>query len=237
MQDLINAAKEVPYIGVPIITWYTSPKGDKYLAGYNGKTNYSLSKSRAIHSLYISNDLMHFNKTVEMRMTLCEGIKYAVVMTVTEEVLFKSNLTDIVALIVEGFATQVSEVDTEFTRDEWYNIILSYFRGENKVKTSSEMKGFIPSEVFLDEIVHTPSVAKMSFDLPGMKAQISPPCGCFSNQVSYFIFLRDSIMHLNDFHKEWTREKIADWLDELHDSGKVNLEFSPWDEGEEENEV
>jgi len=43
--------------------------------------------------------------------------------------------------------------------------------------------------------------------------------------------IRNIIIHLNDDIK-WSREKIADWLDELHDSGQVNIEFQPWDEGD-----
>ena len=32
------------------------------------------------------------------------------------------------------------------------------------------------------------------------------------------------IIHLND-KVHWTREQIADWLDELADSGQINIDF------------
>lgn len=63
----------------------------------------------------------------------------------------------------------------------------------------------------------------LSNELPGMSAVVEYPCAgeeCMRVPTS----LRTVIIHLNDIHK-WTRENIADWLDELHDSGKINIEF------------
>ena len=36
--------------------------------------------------------------------------------------------------------------------------------------------------------------------------------------------LLDCIIHLNDIH-EWTRERIADWVDSLEDKEGLNLSF------------
>lgn len=71
----------------------------------------------------------------------------------------------------------------------------------------------------------------LSYALPGMTARVEMPAECLSEHGSKYKVLRSAVMHLNDSHK-WSREKIADWLDELHDSGAVNLEFQPWEEGE-----
>lgn len=72
-------------------------------------------------------------------------------------------------------------------------------------------------------------VSKKSKQLPGMDTVVDLPCSC-----EYLCDHRTGkptpstawrvVQHLNDRHK-WSREKIADWLDELHDSGKINIEF------------
>jgi hypothetical protein len=41
--------------------------------------------------------------------------------------------------------------------------------------------------------------------------------------------LKSMVIHLNDTHR-WTREQIADWIDELHDNGLINAEFEPWED-------
>ena len=84
------------------------------------------------------------------------------------------------------------------------------------------------------------SLSRASYELPGINATVELPCDCTrkksvatedENWVAIVdtgeprqSVLRNAIMHLNDEHK-WTRERIADWLDELHDQGKINIEF------------
>lgn len=84
-------------------------------------------------------------------------------------------------------------------------------------------------------------VSQLAELLPGMKVNVDYPCECIINTQAA---LESVIIHLNDQHgtlpktakNYWDREKIAKWLDEIHDSGIVNLEFQPWDsEGKEEN--
>lgn len=79
---------------------------------------------------------------------------------------------------------------------------------------------------------NTKSISEVSKELPGMKyvptfqERRSIGCNCMPSKPQG---LWGFIQHLNDNHKH-SREKIAKWLDELHDSGKVNLEFEPWKE-------
>jgi hypothetical protein len=76
-----------------------------------------------------------------------------------------------------------------------------------------------------------PSV--MSKRLPGMDhmercpARDSDPQHCLMDYLyGSKATLWNLIQHLNDHHK-WTREgEIADWLDKLHDDGKVDLSFN-----------
>lgn len=70
------------------------------------------------------------------------------------------------------------------------------------------------------------AISAKSRQLPGVDQLVEPPCECTLLKAT----LWSLIQHLNDFHKEWTREKIADWIDELHDAGIINAEFSPWGE-------
>lgn len=79
-------------------------------------------------------------------------------------------------------------------------------------------------------------VAKASRSLPGMLTLVETPdadCAriCAQGWGRNELSLWRMIQHLNDGH-QWTRERIADWIDELHDSGVINAEFSQWNEGD-----
>lgn len=69
-----------------------------------------------------------------------------------------------------------------------------------------------------------PNILTTRTNCPMTKEEAECPCGCkqmfVCEHTHYSIW--DLIQHLNDKH-QWTREKIADWLDELHDTGIINL--------------
>lgn len=91
-------------------------------------------------------------------------------------------------------------------------------------------------------------IAEIAETLPGVQTIVTCPCD-LPPTASIDLFnpgrtcrykgrdgrIYSIIQHLND-GAGWSREKIADWLDELHDSGQVNLEFEPWQEEGESNE-
>ncbi len=86
---------------------------------------------------------------------------------------------------------------------------------------------------FSEEHFSKLSVEIMATALPGARVMVERPCGCaFSEQEMLFMV----VIHLNDTHNDsfnltgWPREKIADWIDKLHDDGVINAEFSPWEE-------
>lgn len=76
---------------------------------------------------------------------------------------------------------------------------------------------------------HTESFDYISNSLPAMKSRVDHPQkhmrfltshkGCPDSSS-----LKHMVIHLNDVHK-WTREQIADWMDELHDAGLIDIEF------------
>ena len=78
-------------------------------------------------------------------------------------------------------------------------------------------------------------VSRKSQQLPGVDARVVYPCVCNEGRISggkdtiapRVGTLWGAIQHLNDRHTEWTREKIADWMDALHDSGEIDIEFKP----------
>lgn len=70
-------------------------------------------------------------------------------------------------------------------------------------------------------------VSRKAAKLPGMDVNLSYPCGCVSKSIAPLFYI---IQHLNDSHTAWTRECIADWIDELHEAGAINAEFQPWEE-------
>lgn len=83
---------------------------------------------------------------------------------------------------------------------------------------------------FADPIKDNPNSTGAMFDTLDMdffSSDVEYPCGCRWILSTYIKEktsqdLGSMIIHLNDGHR-WSREKIADWLDELHDSGVVNL--------------
>ena len=73
-------------------------------------------------------------------------------------------------------------------------------------------------------------VAKKARSLPAINERVDLPCQCKTGVKQH---LESVVIHLNDYH-QWTREKIADWIDELHDNGIINAEFDPWEEDQKE---
>lgn len=72
-------------------------------------------------------------------------------------------------------------------------------------------------------------IAKKARNLPAINERVYLPCQCKTGVKQH---LESVVIHLNDYH-QWTREKIADWIDELHDNGVINAEFDPWIEDQE----
>lgn len=80
------------------------------------------------------------------------------------------------------------------------------------------------SNGFID---HNTSISDASLDLPGVSEIVEHPCDC--EKRGFYDSVWMIVQHLNDQH-DWPRDKIADWIDELHDSGIINAEFQPWDD-------
>jgi hypothetical protein len=95
------------------------------------------------------------------------------------------------------------------------------FLGASQSSVSSKSKK-LPG---MDHKVVCPALGASLGDMYGLKGEKTAIL-CTDEKPSS---LWNQVQHLNDEH-EWPREKIADWLDELHDSGEVNLEFEPWEE-------
>ena len=72
-------------------------------------------------------------------------------------------------------------------------------------------------------------LSDLSTKLPGVNYRINDICELQTDSITgglekcsfHCPTVRDRIMHLNDFHK-WTREQVADWLDEISDPTGVN---------------
>lgn len=101
-------------------------------------------------------------------------------------------------------------------------------------ETLSKLEEFLkPNLKEARDLLPSPSISWQSYGLPAMDAMVT--CPCSKRVCAFFGFeqpVRETIIFLND-SVQWTREQIADWLDGLHDSGVINIEFEPW---EEENE-
>lgn len=71
------------------------------------------------------------------------------------------------------------------------------------------------------------NVAYTAWKLPGVNTKVQCPCDvekCLYKGLKGATVYR-IVQHLNDSIK-WSREKIADWLDDLADRGEINIDFA-----------
>ncbi len=96
--------------------------------------------------------------------------------------------------------------------------------------TAEQFAVFADVAVFTDALpTEDPnSVDLMARRLPAVFDMVRYPCECHSAKDT----LMSVVISLNDYHKDWDRNRIADWIDQLHDDGVINAEFSPWEENE-----
>lgn len=74
------------------------------------------------------------------------------------------------------------------------------------------------------------AVSDWADGLPGVQTYVNYPCNCMDGLVKATgkpvakKTLSSVIIHLNDICK-WSRDQIADWIDELADRGEINVDF------------
>lgn len=80
------------------------------------------------------------------------------------------------------------------------------------------------AEVHSKKPDHSRKVEEMAKHIPGYFSRVPLPCehGKDVDGSASWLALSSAIIHLND-GDHWSRERIADWLDELHASGTVDL--------------
>lgn len=74
----------------------------------------------------------------------------------------------------------------------------------------------------VDPLAH--EMAEATKQLPGMDQEVYCPANCIFEWASIKHSLKNTIIHVNDFHR-WSRDDIADWLDELADLGEIDIDF------------
>lgn len=73
-------------------------------------------------------------------------------------------------------------------------------------------------------------VSDWAAGLPGVQTYVDYPCHCMDGLIKATgkpvakKTLSSVIIHLNDICK-WSRDQIADWIDELADRGEINVDF------------
>ena len=85
------------------------------------------------------------------------------------------------------------------------------------MKTSKQLRDELDAEI-TDYLVEEGGFEDYAMRLPGINQWVPSPVG--GNKTPIWAI----IPYLND-HKGWSREKIADWLDSLHDEGTADLSF------------
>lgn len=179
-----------------------------------------------------------FTSQAKLTQTICLAYKIdgkfdTVSVNVNEEWLASADSVNYIAFFL---TKAIHEKKTAIPNHDAFQKLIAKFVADsisNKVKVTAK--------------IENQSIASLSRNLPGAHSWVAYPCECVTNGYTWIagynadgtpvketIFpetspLYDVIIHLNDICK-WSREKIADWIDELHDSGKINAEFQPWNE-------
>jgi hypothetical protein len=90
-----------------------------------------------------------------------------------------------------------------------------------------------PAEKYAHTYAGTDQFSTLASKLPAVDQMVKhPSLGDPLSYVGKLLKCKDNremplqamVIHLNDHHK-WTRERIADWIDDLHDSGIIDAEF------------
>lgn len=162
-----------------------------------------------------------------------EFFKYAttekdIVMFLVDEISKRHNWDHAVSMHFRGLMLEILGIESK--NDYMYNYTLN----EGGIVANNPAGDIAYNDAYYykqNAIPEGGNIAAAAMHLPGMDTKIKYPCKCASGKaVAIKVELYYVIQHLNDSHIEWTREKIADWLDELQDSGQVNLDFEPWTE-------
>lgn len=129
------------------------------------------------------------------------------------------------------------DIHESFLKDSLVKKFVSMAVESSNPKHEESFRYYLGQEITrqLSSIKKNPytEISMAATKLPGMGVMMEPPCDC--SWLRGAKPLMENVIHLNDFHG-WSREKIADWIDELHEAGTINAEFQPWDEGEGEKE-
>lgn len=96
--------------------------------------------------------------------------------------------------------------------------------GYTAIDHTDDINGYETVLSYYDEVTEwtaKQSLSDMSHELPGINTKVKYPCQCRHDKDDEVFSI---IIHLND-KVHWTREQIADWLDELADSGQISIDF------------
>lgn len=88
---------------------------------------------------------------------------------------------------------------------------------------NEQMKGVLNAMKTDKELAFEEEMLEVYESLPGAYVDLTcPECGEGTDLITV-------IIELNDTHG-WSRERIADWVDELHDNGWLDLSFKEKDD-------
>lgn len=148
--------------------------------------------------------------------------------TLSNEVLYSCEKKALLELFAD-----VLQAELGFgSKNEWIKVI----KGNTSLNPDVGFEFSNQTTLLSGGVVYAPPALASSWDssqlskssnlLPGLFSKVECPCDlCWSSiDGAKLTPLKLVIIHLNDQMK-WSREQIADWLDELHESGAVDLEF------------
>ena len=156
--------------------------------------------------------------------THCEATDYPIEVVVDEKLLILYVVEVVLEDVIERVIYKLSELSgIEANRIKYPMRFLIESQLKDKLYwLKANASGANPFSLTTKEVA-PPVVSKLG--IPDLNKQLLSPCNDLckeTNGVDYIRPLTKIIIHLNDRHR-WSREKIADWLDEIHDKGLVDL--------------
>ncbi len=139
-------------------------------------------------------------------------------MIISNKYLYKTNAQKQVAF---HLAKKIVDIFPEEHMDHIANDIMLMIQAK-KIDCSHSYYSHLMSPTVIGQSVQVSKIAYKN--LPAMESVVKYPCECFSDTKDAKHSVYVIIQHLNDQDK-WTRDKIADWIDKLHDDGIIDAEF------------
>jgi len=205
------------------IIYYGKAKKNADFNTYTAQKEFGISKE-----VYTTHNFAMNSYAIEMKFYKPNNHPAKYIVNVSTEMAFDMDKPAMAYMLIEKFAKGLSDYADIDIEDAWYAL-----KGHQTFYNLLSPKTI--STITAGDIIGTvgnysigsggTDASVLSKKLPGMNTPVNCPHCSNSNKMTLWRL----VQHLND-DADWSRDKIADWLDEQHDAGIINIEFEKWNE-------